>query len=1269
MNIRQIASIGLAAVLQVLPLARVFVAAPPATGSSFAIIATWIAGATALLGGVDAVSGASTTITSAKTATATNGVAFSYRITTGPDVANTFAAAPLPTGLTVNTTSGRITGTPTVTGVYVIGLTASDNGQASRTVTANLTLTILAGGGGGAIAPTITTQPTSQTLTAGANVSFTVAASGTAPLSYQWRLNGASIAGATSATLSLTAVTTGQSGGGYSCVVSNSAGTATSTPATLTVNPAVIAPTITTQPASQTVPAGANVSFTVAASGTAPLSYRWRRNGANIAGATSATLSLTSVTTGQSGGSYSCVVSNSAGTATSSAATLTVNPAAVAPTITTQPTSQTVIAGANVSFIVAASGTVPLGYQWRLNGANLAGATSATLTLTSVTTGQSGGSYSCLVSNGAGAATSSAATLTVNPAILAPTIITPPANQSVTAGANASFTVVASGTAPLSYQWRLNGANLAGATSATLTLSAVTIGQSGGSYSCVVTNAAGSATSSAATLTVTAAAIAPSLATQPVNQTVTAGNNASFTVVASGTAPMSYQWRLNGANIAGATSATLTLTSVTTGQSGGSYSCVVTNIAGNATSSAATLTVNAAPIAPTITTQPVSRTVMAGTNVSFTVVASGTAPLSYQWRLNGANIAGATSATLTLSNVTTGQSGGTYSCLVSNVAGTATSSAAVLTVNPIPVAPTITMQPGSQTVTAGNNASFTAAASGTAPLSYQWRLNGANIAGATSATLTLTSVTTGQSGGSYSCFVSNVAGSATSSAAVLTVNVAAVAPTITTQPVSRTVTTGTNVSFTVAATGTAPFSYQWRFNGANIPGATSATLTLTGVTPGQSGSYSCLVTNAGGSVTSAGAVLTVTPAVTQPTKLTITTQGQGTVTPNLNGAALTIGQVYTVSAIPAAGYIFSGWSQNVQPLSGSPMISFVMTSNLMLQADFVPDPLFAAAGTYNGLFHEADEVRLATAGAFNVRVEPTGNFSAWVQIGYARYPFSGQLDADLQATSVVGRFNSHRPLIVQFQIGPGAAPGRISGSITDGVWSAPLSGGRSPASSPFAGEYTVVILGTSDNANLPAGDGYATLHVAADGLGTLSATLPDGMQFSQSAYVTEAGDWPLYVSMYIGQGAVLSWLAFTNQPGSDVSGDLVWIKQAGASPTSFPLGFTQRTKAIGSRYVAPAATGKVVELSGAVVSFSGGSLASSFHNVVSVNVGSQVVNLSPNPMTFAVNPGLGTFSGQVIQPENGLQHNFGGVILQKQNAGYGTMIGTPNGSRVVLVAP
>ena len=536
-----------------------------------------------------------------------------------------------------------------------------------------------------ATAPSIATQPASKTVTEGASVTFTVAASGTAPLSFQWMKGGANISGATSATLTLNAVTTA-SAGSYTVRVSNSAGAITSGAATLTVNAAATAPTIASQPASQTVTAGANVTFTVAASGTAPLSFQWMKGGANISGATSATLTLNAVTI-TSAGSYTVRVSNSAGAITSGAATLTVNAAATAPTIASQPASQTVTAGANVTFTVAASGTAPLSFQWMKGGANISGATSATLTLNAVTI-TSAGSYTVRVSNSAGAITSGAATLTVNAAATAPTIASQPASQTVTAGANVTFTVAASGTAPLSFQWMKGGANISGATSATLTLNAVTTA-SAGSYTVRVSNSAGAITSAAATLTVNAAATAPTIASQPASQTVTAGANVTFTVAASGTAPLSYQWMKGGANISGATSATLTLNAVTTA-SAGSYTVRVSNSAGAITSGAATLTVNAATTIPTITTQPASQTVNAGASASFSVVASGTTPLSYQWKKNGGTIVGATSATLTLNNVTTADAGG-YVVVVSNSAGSATSTAASLTLNPAPVNLSITL--------------------------------------------------------------------------------------------------------------------------------------------------------------------------------------------------------------------------------------------------------------------------------------------------------------------------------------------------------------------------------------------------------------------------------------------------------------------------------------------------------------------------------------------------------------------------------------------------
>ena len=273
-------------------------------------------------------------------------------------------------------------------------------------------------------------------------------------------------------------------------------------------------------------------------------------------------------------------------------------------------------------------------------------------------------------------------------AAVAPTITTQPGNQTVAAGQTASFTVVAAGTAPLSYQWQRNGASIAGATAASYTTPATTTADSGSSFAVVVSNTAGTVTSSAALLTVNAAAVAPTITTQPGNQTVVAGQTASFTVVAAGTAPLGYQWQKNGASIAGATAASYTTPAATTADSGATFRVVVSNTAGIVTSSAATLTVNAAAVAPTITTQPVNQTVTAGLTATFTVVASGTTPLSYQWQKNGLNISSATASSYTTPATTTSDSGSTFAVVISNSAGTVTSSAATLTVNANTTAPT-----------------------------------------------------------------------------------------------------------------------------------------------------------------------------------------------------------------------------------------------------------------------------------------------------------------------------------------------------------------------------------------------------------------------------------------------------------------------------------------------------------------------------------------------------------------------------------------------------
>ena len=172
-----------------------------------------------------------------------------------------------------------------------------------------------------------------------------------------------------------------------------------------------------------------------------------------------------------------------------------------------------------------------------------------------------------------------------------------------------------------------NGAGLAGATGTSLTLASVQP-TNGGSYAVVVTNLAGSVTSAVAVLTVL---VPPLITAQPTNLNVVEGANASFSVTASGTAPLSYQWMFNGAVIIGATGTSLTLTSVQP-TNGGSYAVVVTNLAGSVTSAVAVLTVLVPPL---ITAQPTNLNVLDGTNAGFSVTAAGTAPLGYQWILTG----------------------------------------------------------------------------------------------------------------------------------------------------------------------------------------------------------------------------------------------------------------------------------------------------------------------------------------------------------------------------------------------------------------------------------------------------------------------------------------------------------------------------------------------------------------------------------------------------------------------------------------------------------
>ncbi len=261
---------------------------------------------------------------------------------------------------------------------------------------------------------------------------------------------------------------------------------------------------------------------------------------------------------------------------------------------------------------------------------------------------------------------------------------------------------------------------------------------------------------------------APTITQQPTSVTVTAGQAATFSVTATGTAPLNYQWYVNSA-AAGTNSSSYTIAAATVAQTGALIYVTVTDAVGSATSATVTLTVSAAATAPAITQQPTSVTVTAGQAAAFSVAATGTAPLTYQWFMNG-TASGTNSNTFSIAQTTTGQTGAQIRVKVTNTAGSATSNTVTLTVNaPAPTAPTITQQPANAIVTAGQPATFTVTATGSAPLAYQWFLNG-TAAGTNSSTYTISQTTIGQSGAQIYVTVTNAVNTATSQTVTLTVN-------------------------------------------------------------------------------------------------------------------------------------------------------------------------------------------------------------------------------------------------------------------------------------------------------------------------------------------------------------------------------------------------------------------------------------------------------------------------------------------------------------------
>jgi subtilase family serine protease len=870
--------------------------------------------------------------------------------------------------------------------------------------------------------PMITSQPTNQAVLEGAAASFTVGVSGGLPLVFQWQVNGTNltdsggISGSTTPNLIVNDVAT-TNVGAYAVTITNFAGAAVSSNALLTITPSQ--PVIVTQPTNQTVYVGANVQFEAAALGNKPFHYQWSCNNTNIAGATNATLTLTNVQLTQSG-NYWVTITNAYGSTNSAIAVLTVNPPPPC-----APVSAGMVnwwqgegnandsIGTNNGTLMGNVGFVPgeVGQAFSFAGSSSYVSVPNSPLLSSFTTNITielwlkanqltvNSDWQWLVTKG-NSSWRLMATTFANTVTFSATGLSPKAdlygNRNINDGQwhhvagvydGAEMYIYVDGTLDVSQP--ATGKIAQNSYPVCLGQNAETIKSS---FNGLVDEVSlyNRALTAAEIQTIYVASIGgkcpvpPSIMTQPTNQTVNAGSVVTLIVSAMGMQPLNYQWSCNGTNLIGATNSTLTLVNVQT-TNGGNYSVTVVNAYGSIDSSNALLTVLTQP--PSILAEPVSQTNYVSMTASFSVTASGTPPLYYQWSYNSTNIAGATNATLTLTNVQLTQSGN-YTVTITNAYGFTNSAIAVLTVVlPLPCAPVTAgmvswwQGEGSANDSIGTNngtlmgnvgfvpgevgqafsfagssgyvsvpnspllSSFTTnitielwlkANQLTVNSDWQWLVTKGNSSWRLMATTFANTVTFSATGlspkadlygnrnindgqwhhvagvydgaemyiyvdgtldvsqpatgtiaqnsypvclgqnaeainSSFNGLVDEVSlyNRALTAAEIQTIYITGSGgkcftpnpPLILAEPVSQTNYVSMTASFSVTVGGTPPFYYQWSCNSTNIVGATNATLTLTNVQLTQSGNYRVTITNAYGFTNSAVAVLTVVPSV------------------------------------------------------------------------------------------------------------------------------------------------------------------------------------------------------------------------------------------------------------------------------------------------------------------------------------------------------------------------------------------------------------------------
>jgi hypothetical protein len=682
---------------------------------------------------------------------------------------------------------------------------------------------------------------------------------------------------------------------------------------------------------------------------------------------------------------------------------------------------------------------------------------------------------------------------------------------------------------------------------------------------------------------------------------------------------LGYQWQFNGTNVlntnlfnatnltdnntfSGSTSNTLTIKNVTAANEG-FYQVVVADslLESNTTAYRFSLVL----IDPSkITLQPVSKPEAPdGSVVNFSVTATGSPPLAYQWysvtaglvtnMLSDApDLTGATDSILTI-NPATAADDGSYFVVVTNAYGATESAQALLNVVPVVTKPTVAIS--------------------------------SPAAGARTNNLV-------------------VMGTATDKAQVVQVNYW-----VTDVKGGNTISSG---AASLSASGTT--TKTWSITNVFLPGTNYVTVQSVS----YSGSNSTLVTRE--FFYKSPAVFTLD--VNGPGNVTGSASFTGDVRPT-NGALLNIGEGYTLTAVPVKNNVLSNWVVSSTGFtSNSPVLHFIMETNLTITANFSTNLFLSAEGTYNGLFYQTDGVTEETAGMLkNLKIGTTGSYSGNLLLGGGSYLLAGSFNTSGYVSNYVKRTTSQGgPLAVEMTLdwASGVILGSVSNLEADG-WVAPLEAERSAASSPSSASTVLLSPGSNVMGEIPPGFGYMLI-TNHNGSVTVRGALADGTAFNQTPPLGVLGNVPVYANLYGNGGLLLGWLGLSNST-VEAETSMAWIKPA-ARTGIYAEGFTNYLLVSGSGWTNPPAKGSAVSLTNGSLTISNSSLDLDFAVSITNDTVVKVANAASNSLTGTIAPKTGlltiTFGngagrattigyGAILQDST----NGGGYFVTKTNAG------------------